>query len=256
VSNPRITDYDAIANEYDRRFAVHSYEGVRQALLTFLGESPLAAILEVGCGTGHWLSVMVGRARLVAGMDRSAPMLALARRAAPEVHLVRGLAEQPPWGAHSFDRIACINALHHFNDRGRFFAEARRVLRPGGGLLSIGLDPHTGRDEWWVYDWFPETKAIDLARFAPVRILRGEMVAAGFEWAESVEADRLESQLPLAQLFPGGVIPRGFTSQLIVLGDDEFERGAARVREAAAAVDGEMMLTADLRLYSTTGWTT
>jgi SAM-dependent methyltransferase len=254
VSDVRITDYDAIANEYDRRFALYSYDGVRRALLNFLGDSTLAAILEVGCGTGHWLSVLAGRARLVAGLDRSAAMLAVARRAAPEGHLVRGLAEHLPWHELCFDRIACINALHHFSDRRLFFAEARRVLKPGGGLLSIGLDPHAGRDEWWVYDWFPETKDIDVARFAPVRIVRGEMVAAGFEWAESFEADHLESQLSLAHAFPGGAIPRSFTSQLSVLSDDEFERGAARLREAAVANDGEMVLAADIRLYATTAW--
>jgi SAM-dependent methyltransferase len=253
VPDARITDYDAIASEYDRRFAVHSYDGVRQALLNFLGESTLTAILEVGCGTGHWLSGMAGRATLIAGLDRSAPMLARARRAAPDVHLVRGLAEWLPWRDLCFDRVACVNALHHFTDRAQFFSEARRVLRRGGGLLSIGLDPHTGRDDWWVYDWFPETKDIDRARFAPVRILRGEMAAAGFAWAESFEADHLESHLSLAQVFPDGVIPRGFTSQLSVLSDDAFERGAARIREAA--IDGELVLAADLRLYATTGWT-
>lgn len=254
MSDVRITDYDAIASEYDRRFALYSYDGVGRALLNFLGDSTLAAILEVGCGTGHWLSVLAGRARLVAGLDRSAAMLAVARRAAPEGHLVRGLAEHLPWRDLCFDRIACINALHHFSDRRLFFAEARRVLKPGGGLLSIGLDPHTGRDEWWVYDWFPETKDIDVARFAPVRIIRGEMVAAGFGWAESFEADHLESQLSLADAFPGGAIPRSLTSQLSVLSDDEFERGAARIREAAAANDGKMVLAADLRLYATTAW--
>jgi SAM-dependent methyltransferase len=255
VSESRITDYDAIADQYDGRYARQTYTGVRQTLVAFLGDTSLTAVLEVGCGTGHWLPVIAGRARLVAGLDRSTPMLALARRTAADVHLVRGLAEQLPWRDASFDRIVCINALHHFSDRGQFFCEARRLLTRGGGLLSIGLDPHTAWDQWWVYDWFPETRDIDLARFAPVRIIRGEMAAAGFEWAESFEADRLESQRSLRETFPGGAIGRGFTSQLTVLTDEEFQRGAARIREAAAAHDGDMPLAVDLRLYATIGWT-
>ena len=59
--------------------------------------------------------------------------------------------------------------------------------------MTIGKDPHAGRDEWWVYDYFDEARAIDLARFAPVRILRGEMALSGFAWAESFEADHIEA---------------------------------------------------------------
>jgi len=54
--------------------------------------------------------------------------------------------------------VYSINALHHFDDRSAHFAEARRVLRPGGGILTIGLDPHTGKDRWFIYDFlFPGT---------------------------------------------------------------------------------------------------
>ena len=86
-------------------------------------------------------------------------MLARARVAAPGARLVRARAEDLPWRDATFDRIFCVNALHHFSDRDRFFAEARRILRPGGGLLTIGKDPHAERDEWWVYHYFEETRA-------------------------------------------------------------------------------------------------
>ena len=219
----------------------------------FIDAASAAAVLEVGCGTGHWLQVMVGHARWIAGMDLSAGMLAHAAKAAPRAVLVRGRAEHPPWRDASFDRIVCINALHHFSSREQFFGEARRMLRPGGALMTIGLDPHSGRDSWWVYDYFPETAAIDRARFAPVRIIRGELTRAGFAWAESMEADHIESQRPLRDAFPSG-ISRQFTSQLSVLTDDEFARGLQRVADAAAAAGGDIPLVADLRFYATTGW--
>jgi len=169
---------------------------------------------------------------------------------------LRGRAESLPWRDGSFDRLFCINALHHFADRAAFFAEAVRVLRPGGALLSIGKDPHAGVDDWWVYDYFEETRAIDLARFAPIRILRGEMALAGFAWAESFEAERIEAVRPAADLFATGVIDRTFTSQLTVLTDEEFERGVARIRsaQAARAADGaDLQLISDFRLFATVG---
>src|SRR5579872_3027835 len=58
----RTTDYDSIAADYDRRYGIHEYAGVRDYLFHFVGTgAPAAAILEVGCGTGHWLSALEAR---------------------------------------------------------------------------------------------------------------------------------------------------------------------------------------------------
>jgi SAM-dependent methyltransferase len=181
-------------------------------------------------------------------------MLERARLAATSARLVRARAEDLPWRDGTFDRIFCVNALHHFSDRDRFFAEARRVLRPGGGLLTIGKDPHTERDEWWVYQYFEETRAIDRARYAAVRTLRGELTRAGFAWSESLEADHIEAVHRASDALAGGVVDYAFTSQLSVLSEEEFSRGVARLREADAAAGGELNLVADFRLYATIGW--
>jgi ubiquinone/menaquinone biosynthesis C-methylase UbiE len=249
MTDRRVTDYDAIADQYDRRYAVQTYDGIRDTIFSFLGSQPLAAILDVGCGTGHWLAAMRGCARIVAGVDLSGGMLARAHAAAPDAVLVRARAERPPFRDATFDRIVCVNALHHFADREAFFADARRLLKPGGGLLTIGLDPHANRDQWWVYDFFPEALVLDRARFAQVRILRGEMTKAGFAWAESVEAEHIASQRLQHEAFPKG-IPRGFTSQFMMIDDEAFNGGVERLRDAG----GDTWLVADLRLYATIGW--
>jgi ubiquinone/menaquinone biosynthesis C-methylase UbiE len=249
----RVTDYDRIADRFDTRYDHHSYDGVRETLIAFLGERP-NAVLEVGCGTGHWLAVAHEAAGCLAGVDPSAPMLDLARIAAPAAHLARARAEDLPFADASFDRIFCVNALHHFSDRVRFFAEAHRVLKSGGGLLTIGKDPHTDRDEWWVYEYFEETRAIDRERFARVRTLRGEMALAGFAWTESMEAERIEIVRPASEAMANGIVDPAFTSQLTVLSSEEFARGAERLRQANDAAGGELQLVADLRLYATIGW--
>jgi ubiquinone/menaquinone biosynthesis C-methylase UbiE len=251
----RVTDYDRVANRFDKRYALYAYDGVRDTLLNFLGPTPVAA-LEVGCGTGHWLDVVGRRASILAGVEPSSAMLERARIATQRARLVRARAEDLPWRDGTFDRIFCVNALHHFSDRDRFFAEARRILRPGGGLLTIGKDPHGERDEWWVYQYFEETRALDRARFAPVRTLRGEMTRAGFAWSESLEADHIEAVHRASDALADGVVDPAFTSQLSVLSEEEFNRGVARIREADAAADGELNLVADFRLYATIGWVT
>src|SRR5262245_1154727 len=52
----RVADYNRIAENYDRRYALHAYAGVRDALFNSLDSGPVSAALEVGCGTGHWLT--------------------------------------------------------------------------------------------------------------------------------------------------------------------------------------------------------
>jgi SAM-dependent methyltransferase len=242
----RVTDYERVAERFDRRYALYQYAGTREAVLNFVSAGRAALdVLEVGCGTGHWLDITRPHARHVVGLEPSAAML----RKASGLR-VRGAAERLPFADASFDRVFCVNALHHFTDRFAFFAEARRVLRPGGGVMSIGKDPHAERDSWWVYDYFPETRAIDRARFAPVRILRGEVARAGFTWAESFEADHIEVVQSAAEAFAAGIIDQTFTSQLTVLTDDEFHAGVDRIR----AGGDDLPLMADFCLFATVGW--
>src|SRR2546421_3621082 len=115
-------DYDAIAPNYDRRYAENEYGGVERAVLAFVGAAT-GAVLEVGCGTGHWLGVLDGLGRRGAGslgIDRSWGMLERARRAMPAAALVRAEAERLPCRSASADRLFCVNAFHHFVDKAAF----------------------------------------------------------------------------------------------------------------------------------------
>jgi len=251
----RHTDYDAVASGYDVRYRTYDYTPIQNALSVFLGEGPLTAVLDVGCGTGYWLRALAGRARAVVGVDRSAGMLEQATGA--RVHLVHADAEQLPFVTETFDRLICINVLHHFADRERFFDEARRLLRPGGGLFTVGLDPHAERDTWWVYNYFTETRSIDLDRYPPVRAIRGAMARAGFAWAESCEVQVFEQVIPARDAIDRGLVSREFTSQLAVLSAQEFEAGISRVKRAMAEAERtgrELSFDSELHFFATTGW--
>ena len=95
------------------------------------------------------------------GLDASAQMLAYAKTQAPRAALAQGSAERLPWANESFDRVFCINAFHHFQDKVAFLTEAMRVLRPGGLMMTVGLDPHTGVDRWYIYEYFDNVLEID-----------------------------------------------------------------------------------------------
>jgi ubiquinone/menaquinone biosynthesis C-methylase UbiE len=222
------------------------YAVVAATLLRFIGGVPSIDAVEVGCGTGHWLVAIRNRVRTAAGLDISMNMLRRAQATAPFAHLVRGRAEQLPWAAASFHRLFCINALHHFQHADAFFAEARRVVRPRGALLTIGLDPHTGLDSWWVYDYFPSTLAADRARFQSSAEVRQRLTSAGFVDAATELTQHLPIDVSFDEAVERGFLDRRSKSQLLLLSEAEYQTGLERLTTERPRI------RADLRLYATT----
>jgi ubiquinone/menaquinone biosynthesis C-methylase UbiE len=254
---PRTTDYDSISSQYDRRYQGQGYPGTERTLFKFIGDDGTKRVLEVGCGTGHWLKVFSNRIAFLAGLDLSANMLQRARESVPEAPLVRGRAETLPYRSQSFDRLFCINAFHHFTEKDKFLTEARRVLRPHGGLMIVGLDPHTGLDRWWVYDYFHETIELDAQRYPSTSDMRTNMTAAGFLRCETSVAEHIVVQMPARAAIARGLLDQSYTSQLTILSTEEYQAGLSRVNQTIAierAKGVELMLVADLRLYATIGW--
>jgi SAM-dependent methyltransferase len=251
---PRL-DYDTIADAYDRRYLRNDYSGVEQALIAFAGQDLQGRALEVGCGTGHWLRLLSAREVRVAGVDASMRMLAHAR-AQERSALVHGLADHLPWATNAFSRLFCINAFHHFQNKESFLADARRVLQPGGRIMTIGLDPHTGIDRWYIYEYFEPALEIDRRRYPPSSQIRNWMHAAGFTDCATHQVQHWAAQLPARAAIEQGRLDRAATSQLGVLTDEQYEQGMERIRkeiERAEARGSALTLTTNLRLYATFG---
>ena len=112
---------------------------LRQALRRHGGATGNARLLDLGCGTGALLrEVKRNYPRLaVAGLDLSAPYLAVARRRlAPwsRVALIEAAAEAMPFAEAEFDIVSCVYLFHELPKQVRraVVAEIRRVLKPGG----------------------------------------------------------------------------------------------------------------------------
>jgi ubiquinone/menaquinone biosynthesis C-methylase UbiE len=242
-------NYDAVAAGFDRRYDVNWYQGITDALRRFVGDRPGQSIAEVGCGTGHWLAELAGGGtQRVAGLDYSRSMLERARAAAPGALLVQGTAERLPWADAAFDRVFCVNALHHFFDQPAFISECRRILRPGGGLLTIGLDPHTGPDRWWIYEFFPAALAADRLRYAATATIRTWLGGAGFRDPTTEMVQHLPAEMTFEAALARGFVDRASTSQLMAISDDDYESGMRRL------LDERPILRSDLRVYATTAW--
>jgi SAM-dependent methyltransferase len=146
------TDYERLAPDYDRRYETNRYGGIDDALRAFAHAGQ--PLLEVGCGTGHWLAQLEATGCDPVGLEPSGAMLARARARGLRAGLVQDSAEALPFPDASFDRVACINAIHHFEDipppwAGRWWITAcrsngsRAAWRCAAGLVSgDARDPH------------------------------------------------------------------------------------------------------------------
>lgn len=246
----RQTNYDDIAATYNRRYRDEDYAGIERALSDFVG-GVSRRVLEVGCGTGHWLDRLHRQHCEPMGLDPSWQMLSRVRPN-PLGRLVQARAEDIPFRNESFDRLFCINAHHHFIDKRKFLEEAHRVIRPGGSLMTVALDPHNGTDQWWIYDYFEGTLEIDKDRYPSCQQLHTWMTDVGFSNVHTRQVQHLPGDVKAIEAVRKGLVTRDQTSQLAVLTIQEFEAGLQRIY-AAIREDDQVRLSSDLRVYATFG---
>lgn len=116
----------------NRYFSRKNFRFVRQNLLSLLGPAKGLAILDVGCGTGHFSQGLTGD-NLVVGVDISFAMLGFARKKKLEV--VHASGKRLPFEAGVFDLVIANNIIQSIREGAAFVAELARVTRPRGRIL-------------------------------------------------------------------------------------------------------------------------
>jgi SAM-dependent methyltransferase len=106
-------------------------------------------MLEIGPGPGAATEWLRGRVAALTAIevDSDAAALLVDRYAGSNVEIVTGSADGLRYPAESFDSVGCFTMLHHVPTlalQNKIFAEALRVLRPGG--VVIGSDSLASSD--------------------------------------------------------------------------------------------------------------
>lgn len=105
-------------------------------------------VADLGTGTGAMLPLIAPHVAHVIAVDPSQAMLKNARQRIKEqslanVEVRQGTLEHLPMEDHSADVALITLVLHHVVNPPAAFAEVKRILRPGGILLIVDLQPHS-----------------------------------------------------------------------------------------------------------------
>jgi len=107
-------------------------------------------VLDLGSGSGtdsFALAHLVGPDGHVTGLDMTDEQLTKAERLRTEfgrnnVEFVRGYIQDPPIADGSVDLVVSNGVINLAPDKAAVFAEAARLLRPGGTYAIVGFHPH------------------------------------------------------------------------------------------------------------------
>jgi demethylmenaquinone methyltransferase/2-methoxy-6-polyprenyl-1,4-benzoquinol methylase len=145
--------FDDVAPRYDLLNRVISFRldhYWRKAAVAAVLRDGTGLILDIGAGTGDLTfsaAAFGNSAARVIGLDFSLEMLRLAlqkkRRAAQpqKTQFVQGSALLAPFKNAVFDGVMTAFVLRNVSDLRQFFAESRRVLKPGGTLVTLDMFP-------------------------------------------------------------------------------------------------------------------
>ncbi|MEW1907585.1 methyltransferase domain-containing protein [Kitasatospora sp. NPDC085895] len=128
-------DYDGEAATYDATRGGEERAGAAAAAVERLLPPAAALVVDVACGTGIVTARLRRPGRTVLGVDRSGGMAAVAAGRLPG-RVVLGDAGRLPLAGGRADAVVLVWLLHLLPDAGPVLAEAARVLRPGGVVIT------------------------------------------------------------------------------------------------------------------------
>jgi ubiquinone/menaquinone biosynthesis C-methylase UbiE len=121
-------------------------------LLSLLGDLSGKTILDLACGTGRWLEILLRRgAAIGVGIDCSPSMLRSARqKRSVSSRLAHATCEMLPLRAQSFDLAVCSFAVGHIRELGHLVRELAWVMKPGADVFVTDLHPDAYARGWRV----------------------------------------------------------------------------------------------------------
>jgi ubiquinone/menaquinone biosynthesis C-methylase UbiE len=168
-------------------------------------------VVDIGCAPGNVYASLrdrVGQPKLLLGVDVSEGGLAIAQ----ELGYIPILADAQnlPLKSGFADLVVLNAALHHCDDMAKMLAEAARLVRPGGMLVT----DQDLQQTMWRNNWIAH--AIWKLRLPIYRLLKrgGHATAEEQYWCQATEVHHLPGDGVTEAFFRGILEPLGFSVNL------------------------------------------
>jgi ubiquinone/menaquinone biosynthesis C-methylase UbiE len=218
-------EYDLSAGEYAAHRQIHG--GVWHELRAQSDLDPGARVLEVGCGTGNYISALAETLGCTAyGLDPSIEMLS--RVCSDGVHCLLGRAEELGFADATFHLVYSVDVIHHIGDKAAFYREGTRVLQPGGWLCTVTDSADMLSRREILSGYFPETIEIELARYPRIAQLERWMNRAGLV---SIQVSAVEEPYQVTSIQP--FRDRAYSS-LHTIAEEAWQAGLERLERDLA----------------------
>lgn len=129
------------------------HDSIYRIVYPVLDLQPQDSLLEVACGSGHFMKKYASNVKRIAGLDLSDVMIKIAKRknkdriAAGTAEFVQGDATKLPWNDGTFSVVTSMGSFIGFPEPLELIKEMHRVLRPGGrAVVSIEWNAEDGVD--------------------------------------------------------------------------------------------------------------
>jgi ubiquinone/menaquinone biosynthesis C-methylase UbiE len=221
-------DYDNVAPQYDAHRKVGG--PYIPELVKWATRAKARRVVELGAGTGqNTLAFAEAYPCELTCVERSAGMLAEARRKGVPGKWLRGCATAIPIGDASAEFLFAVYVLQHLPNYRTALMESYRVL--DSGCAAFVTAPHAFIQNHPMNAYFPSFAAVDLARFPAEDKIMSSLGYAGFVECgiTIVEAEAK----PIDAAYVDRVANK-FISTYALLPLGEFEEGLARLRSDVA----------------------
>ena len=246
-----IQRFTGFADLYDR-YRPSPPDALAEFVAQFIGPTRPALVVDLGSGTGLSTRYWADKADRVVGVEPAGDMQRQAEVATTEknVSYREGFSHSTNLPAHSANVVVCMQALH-WMDPFATFAEAARILVPGGAFVACDYDWPPNSGSW-------EADAAFDRCFRQARKLEDEHRVAEkvVHWDKDSHFQRMQQcghfrflkdtflhhrDMGNAERLVGLMMSQGFVRALLKAGITEEQIGIPEFRDVVQRALGEKM---------------